>query len=199
MPADTATGTGVPQASATPAVSAASANPVKSVVAANSQLEKQVSELAASYDKVHAPCLLLCFLVFFPSGRCVPVPLPPSLFISIPAQANAPPQTPCLYGFAGGLRRFLPFPPPLFLVLRLQTPAILCHPPSWRRASRKRPEVLPQHGRLLTRKCLPPPHPFLPPCFSPLVFHHSWRNLLASRASHLDQHLWTRHLEDFPK
>ena len=81
-PADTATGTGVPQASATPAVSAASANPVKSVVAANSQLEKQVSELAASYDKVHAPCLLLCFLVFFPSGRCVPVPLPPSLFIS---------------------------------------------------------------------------------------------------------------------
>ena len=113
-PADTATGTGVPQASATPAVSAASANPVKSVVAANSQLEKQVSELAASYDKVHAPCLLLCFLVFFPSGRCVPVPLPPSLFISIPAQANSPPQTPCLYGFAGGLRRFLPFPhPPL--------------------------------------------------------------------------------------
>ena len=112
-PADSATGTGVPQASATPAVSAASANPVKSVVAANSQLEKQVSELAASYDKVHAPCLLLCFLVFFPSGRCVPVPLPPCLFISIPAQAIAPPQTPCLYGFAGGLRRFLPPPPPL--------------------------------------------------------------------------------------
>ena len=121
-PADTAAGTDVPQASATPAVSAASANPVQSVVAANSQLEKQVSELAASYDKVHGPSLLLCFLVIFPSGRCDPVLPPRSFFISLPAQKIAPPQTPCLYGFAGGLRRFLPPPPPLSLCCDCKPP-----------------------------------------------------------------------------
>ena len=143
------------------------------------------------------PPLFSCLFPFRSLRPCSPSSLPLYLHSRTGKRPTSNPMSVRLRG--GPETVFTLLPPPSSLCCDCNPLLSSAIPPVGEELREKGQRFCPNTDGFLLVSVSPHPTPSFPLASLPLVFHHSWRNLLASRASHLDQHLWTRHLEDFPK